>query len=249
MEWIFLSPHFDDIALSCGGIVWEYAQAGNKVSVWTICAGDPPEAALSAFAQELHARWQTGGQATEQRQAEDAESCRIMGAARRLFTIPDAIYRFNPDTGEHFYATPDSIFGELHPEEEPLIITLSQAMRQPQPANCQWVCPFALGGHVDHRLTRRAVEQIATEYQSSDVWYYADYPYALSNQEYFEELKRAGWLCNQYGISEAGLQAWEESITAHASQISTFWQDRKSLHAAIRQYAAMPFGTCLWKKA
>jgi LmbE family N-acetylglucosaminyl deacetylase len=249
MEWIFLSPHFDDIALSCGGIVWESTLAGSKVSVWTICAGDPPEGELSDFAQELHARWQTGSQSTKQRQAEDAESCRIMGTDRRFFSIPDAVYRFNPSTGEHFYATPSSIFGELHPEEEQLITTLSKDIEQSQPENCQWVCPFALGGHVDHQLTRRAVEQMATEKQNRDVWYYADYPYVLSNQDFFEDLKRAGWLYQRYDISEAGLQAWEEAIAAHASQISTFWQDRKSLHAAIRQYAAIPFGACLWKKA
>jgi LmbE family N-acetylglucosaminyl deacetylase len=248
MEWIFLSPHFDDIALSCGGIAWEIVRAGEKVSVWTICAGEIPAGALSAFAQELHTRWQAGSHARELRQAEDAESCKIMGAERLLFDIPDAVYRRNTNTGKHYYETSASIFGELHPEEQPLIASLSLALRQSQSGNYRWVCPFTLGGHVDHQLTRRAVEQAVVENPHKEIWYYADYPYVLENQEFFDELKRTGWLCNRYKISEAGLQAWEESIAAHTSQISTFWQDRESLHKAIRQYANMPYGTCLWKK-
>ena len=69
MEWIFISPHLDDIALSCGGLVWELAHAGDQVSIWTICAGEPPVAPLSPFAESLHDRWQTGAEATQRRRA------------------------------------------------------------------------------------------------------------------------------------------------------------------------------------
>ena len=59
MEWIYFSPHLDDVALSCGGLAWEQSQSGSPVQVWTICAGDPPARPLSAFAEELHERWET----------------------------------------------------------------------------------------------------------------------------------------------------------------------------------------------
>ena len=67
MEWIYLSPHFDDVALSCGGLLWEQAQAGEGASVWTICAGEVPAGQLSPFAQSLHERWEKGQGAAVQR--------------------------------------------------------------------------------------------------------------------------------------------------------------------------------------
>jgi hypothetical protein len=60
MEWIYLSPHFDDVAFSCGGLVWEQTELGDEVSIWTICAGEPPPGPVSKYAQSLHDRWKTG---------------------------------------------------------------------------------------------------------------------------------------------------------------------------------------------
>ncbi|MBN2499463.1 MAG: PIG-L family deacetylase, partial [Anaerolineales bacterium] len=57
LKLIYLSPHLDDVALSCGGLVWEQAQAGMAVEVWSVCAGDPPPGELSEYARSLHARW------------------------------------------------------------------------------------------------------------------------------------------------------------------------------------------------
>ena len=91
--WVYLSPHLDDAALSCGGLIWEQAQAGAAVSVWTVCAGDPPAGALSAFAEELHERWQTGREAVQLRRDEDRAACAHMQAAWRHLPIPDGIYR------------------------------------------------------------------------------------------------------------------------------------------------------------
>ena len=70
MRWIYLSPHLDDIVLSCGGMVWQQVQAGDVVEIWTIFSGDAPPGPLAGFAQELHARWQTGPEASAVRRAE-----------------------------------------------------------------------------------------------------------------------------------------------------------------------------------
>jgi len=71
MHWIYLSPHFDDVALSCGGLVWEQVQAGKAVSIWTVCAGSASVGDLSPFAKELHMRWEVDENETEQLRIED----------------------------------------------------------------------------------------------------------------------------------------------------------------------------------
>ena len=56
MRWIYLSPHFDDAVLSCGGLIRAQSQEGLAVEIWTIFAGDPPPGPLSEFALKIHAR-------------------------------------------------------------------------------------------------------------------------------------------------------------------------------------------------
>ena len=91
MNWIYLSPHFDDVALSVGGLLWEQSQAGERVSIWTICGGDPPPGDFSPFAEALQARWETGAQSMIIRRAEDIESCHLLGAESVHLSIPDCI--------------------------------------------------------------------------------------------------------------------------------------------------------------
>ena len=80
MLWIYLSPHFDDVALSCGGLVWEQVQAGDSVSIWTVCSGNAPGGELSPFAEELLLRWEADQDATAQRRLEDIHSCQRLEA-------------------------------------------------------------------------------------------------------------------------------------------------------------------------
>jgi hypothetical protein len=43
------------------------------------------------------------------------------------------------------------------------------------------------------------------------------------------------------------LTAWQASIAAHASQISTFWPNRASMEAAIGAYCRENQGIRLWR--
>jgi LmbE family N-acetylglucosaminyl deacetylase len=267
MHWVYLSPHLDDAALSCGGLIWEQVQAGKRVSIWTVCAGDAPEGPLSAFAEELHARWGTGSEAGELRRQEDMASCTRLGADWKHFPIPDCIYRgvgINAwgDGGGHpgerafYYPERETIFGALHPQEAELVQHLGSQLAEAFSADCQVVCPLAMGGHVDHRLTRAAAEMAAVRAKalgpagrSRRLWYYADYPYALEGREQIEELKRQGWRRQRYPVSASGLEAWAGSVAAHRSQISTFWPDPEAMRKALQDYYADQGGVVLWQDA
>ncbi|MCP5190661.1 MAG: PIG-L family deacetylase, partial [Pseudomonadales bacterium] len=51
---IYLSPHLDDVPLSCGGQVYQETSAGRRVLVVTLVAGRPTLDRLSHSAQYLH---------------------------------------------------------------------------------------------------------------------------------------------------------------------------------------------------
>jgi LmbE family N-acetylglucosaminyl deacetylase len=247
MQWTFLSPHFDDIALSCGGLVWELTQAGAPVSVWTICGGDPPRRELSAFAQAIHERWETGTQAVEQRRAEDRLSCAAMHASYRLINNPDCIYRPRTKTIPHYYPAGADIFGKVHPaERKNLVRRLARIFQTEISPSSQIVCPLTLGHHVDHQITRKAAEKAASHFEQP-ILYYADYPYVKSRPDEIDLLRQQGWECVRYPISKGGMEAWWAAIAAHKSQISTFWVDLEQMQADIEAYSSAQGGLCLWK--
>jgi LmbE family N-acetylglucosaminyl deacetylase len=242
MDWIYISSHLDDVALSCGGLVWEQAQAGDATAIWTICAGDPPEGPLSPFAEELHARWGTGREAARLRRLEDQASCAYLGAVARHFSIPDCIYRRAISDGAPLYTSNQAIMGPLNPDEADLLRVLAAELADALPVEARLVCPLAIGGHVDHRLTRLAVESTGRR-----VWYYVDYPYILEAQEALEGLRQEGWKAKTFAVSENGLRAWENAVAAHASQISTFWPDLPAMQAALQAYHQDMGGVILWQ--
>jgi LmbE family N-acetylglucosaminyl deacetylase len=241
VDWIYLSPHFDDVAFSCGGLVWEQVHKGESVSIWTICAGFPGDAQLSPFAASLHERWGTGERVTQVRRTEDAEACAELGATFRHMDIPDCIYRRSIRDGSPLYPTREAIFGPLRSEEQELVARLAGDLSALIPVGANVVCPLGLGGHVDHQLVRTAAESLARPLS-----YYADYPYVL--QEKPEKMaERAGLLSRYFQISEAGLAAWEQAVLAHASQISSFWADEDATRKSIREYVSQLRGGQLWQ--
>ncbi len=245
MDWIYLSPHPDDVALSCGGLLWEQAQAGNRAQVWTICASDPPAGPVSPFAAALQARWGTPFEASRQRRLEDVQSCNVMRAAYWHFPLPDCIYRRADKAGAYLYTSEESLFGPLDEREAGLVEWLREVFAQKLPEGVQLACPLSLGGHVDHRLTRLAAERLG-----QTLWYYADYPYVLDHGHQLAQFIQPSWQARWFPISEAGMAAWEAAVAAHHSQISTFWTDAEAMRAALRAYARQEGdspGVRLWK--
>lgn len=261
MDFIYLSPHFDDAAMSCGGLIWEQTCQGHHVEIWTICAGNMPPGPYSAFADELHARWQTPEDAVAVRREEDAEACQVMGATGNYFSVPDCIYRRtlledesgpgNPvfaATGPFLYPDQAAIFGLLHPAEAALAawITaeLRRALAQRDFKEVQLVLPLSVGEHVDHKLTRRVAENL-----EAARWYYADYPYAGKPEAaaQINRLEPKTHRPERYALSADGRLAWGRAIAAYGSQISTFWQDLTQMQMEIDTYHNASGGIRLWQ--
>ena len=255
MRWIYVSPHFDDVALSCGGLVWEQVRAGEKVEVWTVCAGAPEAGEVfSEFAQGLHMRWGTGPEAVPMRQAEDEQAIRMLGAGLRYWDLPDCIYRRLPD-GDWLVHNNDDLWQPLHPAEHGVVDRLAAWIghglgHMISPEDTRLVSPLTLGNHVDHSVVRAAAEQVVNQRPDSQarisLWYYADYPYAAYPETDWAGKMGGGWQRMCRTVSREALAAWQEAVARYASQISTFWSSREALDEGIKTYWQSGGGTCLW---
>jgi LmbE family N-acetylglucosaminyl deacetylase len=257
---VYLSPHLDDAALSCGGLMHRQARAGERVVVVTVCAGDPPAGALSEFAQELHARWSADGarpllpaQMTAARRAEDLAALGQLGAEAIHFTVPDAIYRTDPTSRRHLYASEKALFGDLHASEHALARRTAQRLSdvlRGLPRH-RLYAPLTLGHHVDHQFTRQMAETAGPVHA-----YYEDYPYAekvdrarLAETEVTRIALGREMASQVMPLAPDDLQAKINAIAAYTSQISTFWRDLPAMEAALHEFAGRVGGEGLWRPA
>ncbi len=241
MHWIYLSPHYDDAVFSCGGLIWQQRQAGDQVKILTVCGGGPPPGDLSPFARELHLRWGVGPEATAGRREEDAAACAVVGVTQRYLDIPDCIYRVNPATGRPLIGQNEDLFLPEPPPEEEIIALIHQALAQ-LPGDVRLVVPLGIGGHIDHRLTRRAAER-----ENRPLWFYADYPYAGRKGVELEKWLPAGCHGIKVELDQAAVGKWAEASACYQSQVSTFWRSQQEMADAIAAYyGSNPTGNHVW---
>ncbi len=241
---IVLSPHLDDAALSCGGYLSLSTQNGKQVLIVTLMAGDPPKVAFSEFASQMHDRWELAAQIVEQRRNEDKQASHVLGADFHHENIPDAIYRFDPHTGEHFYTSDELLFGTINSVDYETTKESLYSIIQNLPKHDQLLVPLTVGNHVDHQLVRTAIE--AT--YSGNITYYEDYPYAREENA-VDTVIANDRLTLEYqtiSLTEQQLKSKGESIAQFKSQISSFFNDRSDIDKQIKAYASRVGGERFW---
>ncbi len=248
-EWykaIYLSPHLDDAALSCGGHIYQQTSQYDPVLIVTIMAGEPAKnGQLSDFAKSLHERWELARDAVVVRKAEDVVACQMLGADYLHWSLPDCIYRTDPQTGEPCYPTWESIITTLHPADKAVLDWLVLKLGQLPQAEHVYA-PLTAGSHVDHRLTKRA----ATQVFGTQLTYYEDYPYA-ADPEAVTAVVRATpnqWEPTKIALTETAVRTKIDAVWAYASQRSTFFLTRADLDSKIKQYTAAVGGERLWRQ-
>jgi len=235
MRNIYISPHLDDAVYSCGGLIADQVRSGQPTEIWTICAGDPPDGLLSPFAEILHVSWGLGRDAPAMRRKEDIAACQIVGATHHHFSFLDAIYRSGTD-GEWLY-NPDTLMDEIHPADAPRVEALRDVLDPLLRSDDLLFCPLTVGGHADHRLTRRAVDQLGRP-----LTYFADFPYV---QNQVPDPLTDGMRLEVRPVTAEGLRQWQAGVAAYASQLSTFWPNEEAMREVIRSYGQN--GIRLWK--
>lgn len=237
---VFLAPHYDDVALSCGGTVAALADAGARPLVVTVFGGEPGGAALTDFARWQHERWGTaeGADTLATRRAEDREAAAILGAETRWLPHFDAIYR-----GDR-YLSDDALFGPLAEDEVPLAERIAADILALPPvadaAALALYVPLALGNHVDHQLAYAAGRLIAARVEHARVLAYEDFPYAAQDPQALPE--RLAALGGELGPVETvdiarTLDRRIAAIAAYRSQLAVIFRYTDDWRVAVATFA------------
>jgi LmbE family N-acetylglucosaminyl deacetylase len=246
-EWykaIYLSPHLDDAALSCGGQICQETGKHHPILIVTVMAGEPDaNVKLSDFAKSLHRRWELARDAVVVRRAEDVVACQILQADHLHWSMPECIYRVDSATGKPCYPSWESIITSRHPADERVVDWLTHQLLQ-LPAADQIIAPLTAGNHVDHRLVRQAAEQVF----GNTLIYYEDFPYVTDPENLTAVLTSTpkDWQAMRIELTATAVRAKTEAVWAYASQRSTFFETRTDMENKIQQYTTKVGGERNW---
>ena len=232
-RWIFLSPHLDDAVLSCGGLIARLS-ATTKVEIWTLFSGAPWCGPYSEVARWLHcvSGGVTGRRLALLRQQEDQTACKILGAGFRRFGWYDAVYR---KSGWNRFVYPVGCQAKISEQDQPFLKSVSRELQRLITPDDIVFVPLAVGGHVDHQITRAAAEMAS----HPSMAYYSDVPYL---QRYPEQLETAtvGLASINYTIHEEFAGKWIDAVHVYKSQIEMLQDAVGSLDILIKNYSAHP---------
>lgn len=170
---VLLSPHLDDAALSCGGLL--HALQGVSTLVVTLCSGNPPPVATPDGSSKAPAR--RGHVSPRIRRAEDIMAMRAIDAEFVHLSFPDAIYRRSLQTGKLIYHSARERWIAPHGDDAAHIEELFQLLRRIclDLGPILLVSPMGIGDHVDHQITARVAMRLAAA--GASLLFYEDFPY------------------------------------------------------------------------
>jgi LmbE family N-acetylglucosaminyl deacetylase len=231
-DYVYLSPHLDDAALSCGGAIAGHTAAGRRVLIVTLCTAAPaPEGPFSSLAQQFHADWGLApDQVVAARLREDRLAMERLGADYHWAGMLDAIYRYPAA-----YQSRESLFNTPAPGD-PLFAALRGflgRLRERTPGAAIYA-PLGVGRHVDHLITHAA----ARDAVGNQMVYYEDVPYVIAAGALDRRLAALdGARPHDTVAIDATLGQKIDAIKAYASQLDELFGGVEAMIEAVTGYA------------
>jgi len=220
---LFVSPHFDDVAFSCGGLVCRHLARGERATVVTVFGGAPGEgvepfdpalvAAVPEAAQDpagaLRRLWELRG-------AEDRAAMIVLGVAGIHEAFAEAAFRPEVTGWREIWRAPP-------PAARALVDAIGARLAASLSGDMIVYAPLAVGSHVDHAMCFLAADVLRR--RGARILYYEDVPYAT----------RAGAL-------ERRLADLDEDLVARAIDITPHLARRIEAASCYRSQLAGAFG-------
>lgn len=196
-DHIYLSPHPDDAALSCGGTIASRNHEGNRQLVVTLCTA-VPDCRLQMWSIRL---------------IEEKHGMDTLGTDCLMWNILDAPFRHNAYTGDGLFSLP------LHDDTMSVetAFILKQLAQQNRTAILH--APLGVGNHVDHINAFIAAQMI---WPQEKLLFYEDIPYTVHDPDAIE--KRINSIGKKMDIENVDISSSFDrkidAVSKYKSQIS-----------------------------
>lgn len=234
---VYLSPHLDDAALSCGGSIRRQTQAGRSVVVLTIFAGSPSRPDISPLGAQVRLGWGGFAHPVAERRREDRKANHLLGAHCWHLEYLDAIYRLEGDS--FLYERDEELFDSPHRSDLELVPRIAESIRETCSAQQpELIAPLGAGNHVDHQLVRESVLTLQDRF--AQIVFYEDYPYvelpgALTHA--LEGIRVDRRRSRIQGFDKGCMTAKIDAIATYTSQIHALFESAEMMATRVRDYA------------
>ncbi len=224
---LFVSPHLDDVAFSCGGLAALLADAGWHTVLATVFTRSVVPADGFALACQLDKGLPAHADYMALRRQEDADAAAALSVASlRWLDLPEAPHRG--------YGSAQALFGAVH-EDDRVSGRVQAALRglRDECVPDLVLAPQALGNHVDHQVVVAAVQRV---FPGGTIAYYRDTPYAIRQPDAAPLACVPAGAVRLVGIA-AGLPRKLRAATAYVSQVGFQFGGVDACAAALSGFA------------
>ncbi len=243
---VFLSPHLDDVVLSCGATVAKLRHQGERVIILTVMAGEPSEPILDTPAvRALRAAPSAVQEAVKQRRLEDEQAATCLGVQVYHLDLLDSAFRTAaaPSGPMALYPTPESQVGPVHPADELKVRLLSTPLPFTEAVTCLYA-PLSAGHDVDHQLVRDWALVLSGPSTAPELRFYGEFPAILERPAQESALRYFGAMVPALNLAAETLTVTEVEMTMKLSAISCYmsqvrpnhWDDRATMERKLNDW-------------
>jgi LmbE family N-acetylglucosaminyl deacetylase len=227
---LFVSPHLDDVAFSCGATLALLARNGWQTILATVFTRSVPDPMGFALACQTDKGLAPEVDYMALRREEDREAARHLGAGKRIWLdLPEAPHRG--------YASAAAMFAGV-PEEDGVWREVARNLKDLLDAHAPDVlfAPQALGEHADHLQVVRAMRELPAD--APPVVWYRDAPYAMRNPESLpSQLLPDGLSEGAVDVTET-LESKLRASAAYGTQLGFQFGGQEGMREALSNFAS-----------
>lgn len=213
---LILSPHLDDAALSCGGLIMQTKGIISRLVI-TICSGDPPSSK-----QGKRSKGRSIQIDPKIRRREDISAMHFADCDFVHLGFSDAIYRRSSTSGKLIYANQNQTWDGPRVDDashiEELFLILNRLCKGM--GKLLIFTPLGIGSHVDHVIcTQIACRLLMNE---NRLMFYEDFPYILKKETGEERKGQAYEALSQLGFPPSERMSLTYNLAKKAELISHY---------------------------
>jgi LmbE family N-acetylglucosaminyl deacetylase len=243
---LFLSPHLDDVVLSCGGTIHQLKHRGEQVVILTVMAGDPPDTLPDTpLLQTVQAQWGAGQQQVSTRRKEDVNAARQLGAKVVHLPLLECVFRTarsGDGSRTALYPREESAFSNYEKADE-IRVLLLECQSCVREGVVTIYAPLCVDHHVDHRLVRDWALVLTGAKNAPALKFYEEFPsiqnkIALNQVMHFyrQEMPALSLSRESVVLSADDVTAKIKAVRCYESHLQVLWQSADAMVKAVRDY-------------
>jgi LmbE family N-acetylglucosaminyl deacetylase len=242
---VILSPHLDDAALSCGGLL-HALQGRVSTLVVSICCGS-----LRILHADGSSKISTrrGHVSSRTRRREDIAAMHSVDTDFVHLSFADGVYRRSPLTGRLIYRNARERWVLPRIEDLAHIEELYLVLRRLclDLGRILLLSPMGVGHHVDHQITAQVAVRMAAANAGAELLFYEDFPYVADphmgrgdQDDPVQALTRLHLAAAQRLVMPVDVAAKMALLSHYASQVPALFGDDDGMRARIASHLYGP---------